>query len=614
MGKYDTLGVFRRTRLTQPCACTRVHFPTHVHFSLFRAAAVSSSSAPEGMPLCPVVTPVPFVVPTSRYYSTIVPCIDVNSVQPFGWLGGAAALMRALTVQVMFSRINYDYTLRSIQNCQVLVLTSCLSDDTFVSSVERTTARLRESHQTAATHQLATPKWLTKMGNGGTYGALYATVFAQLHAQQCIAAEVERDVIASRATAGQSASTGLSGFATVQYEVAVAGSSMRYLNSAEWREVLDTAKTCWDTQLAEFKRKPATTDSDLLAAMCTVQTQHVTAETARAQRLYDSAVASAPDAAQELGVFSVPEQFLHMTLLCGHPGRPGVGLHTLQRVCALADALSRGVLLSAVNNGLTLTYYAKLGFRAVVWVVDKPKPLAGLVQAQGWVYMWRPPRSAGTGADVVDPNYEALLPALLSHSSTVAYHVESDKQQPDGRQNVTVTQRVTFPPRKEVRGQAEYAHLSTEAEELLFKHVVMKGDKVSLSCSWAYEMLRLLREKRTWVGCPIEWRAGAEVPDPDVVLKLSGTKRGRPQDATDTPRAGGPSQPASTSNRGSTFVVRRSASAGGQTPAAPSSSDAMVVIPAPSSECVTAGPTPRPPIHLHFAQPGTYTVSITYSA
>ena len=580
------------------------------------------------------------MLPLTQYYTTFIPCRNVNSVQPFGWIGGAPALMRALSIEVMFSRLNYGYTHRSLQNCQLLVLTSCLQEDSLVHSVEQTMVKLRQDDASGAPESpplsQKVPKWLVnqKPNRGGMYGPTYLKAFQELHREQGWASVIEQAVL-QPVTGDTPRPTGLGAFATVQYEVPVPGSMLRYLTSDEWFVALEVAKTTWMAQLSAFARTSTPQDTDVQAAVSTVQAQHVTAETARLLQLYEAAKA-APPAPMPAAPFAAPDMFFNMTLLCGHPGRPGIGQHTLERVCALADAMGRGVLLCAVHSGMTLTYYARLGFRAVVWLgKTAPKTLAPTLQAQGWVHMWRQAREAGAGVVVADEDGgDSRVPqftdALLNHSQGLSYHVEQDAAPDgpvvDGRQHLTVTQRVSFPPKKDPRSQLDMVHLSVDTEDSLLGLVAMKGPEVALSASWALEMLRLLRDKRTWAGCAVVWSAGSDIPDPALYGGQAGggagAKRSREvsnggsDDASPRPVRMQPFQ-----RRHAPATSATATPAAGGSDAAEASTVVEHTVHAHEAQQTstlalptsTAALTPPPVVHMHFTQPGTYYLTIAWT-
>jgi len=581
----------------------------------------------------------PFMVPLAKFFTTVLPAAAPENVQPFGWLGGATRTLQQL-LSVVMGRIPHIYLFRSVQNCQLLVLTSCLAEDACVRALVLSGERLRHlggggggdssSSSSSSSDDANKPPWAVARGSGGSYGKRYSDIFSKLVQEQRLAAAVEQEVLGNARSA-----EGISAFATVQYEQAAPDAAFRFLNQAEWETALGVADAAWaaDIQLLLRPMLPSSLPPDARPGACAdLLRQQAALETARRVELRQKAAYPAPPSLE----WQVPPPaFLQLTLLCAHPGRAGAGAHTLRQVCALADALGQGVLLSALHVGLTLTYYARQGFRAVQWKNASKNTLEQQLRAVGSVHMWRPPRAPGEGASTGAAAAAVLSAELLSHGVDLRYtrgaegevvaeagggggggsSSSSSVVRADGRTTVTVDLREMYPGKRKNTSKLEEMHLSVASYAAMKRALAWKADAEAPQYSWALEVLRQLRAGRIWPGCALVLPPEEPPPVAPAATSFEGSrKRAReavPAAAQLLPPsnrarvAGGVPPPLHV-----TRLLHDADMGGGGAVAAAPAAAAAVSAPPPLGPA-SAGSVVHLHLALHVHAPGTYNVTVT---
>lgn len=486
------------------------------------------------------------------YTTHVVVAPHPSSVQPFGYLGGAPQLIKTLLADLLMGRLNAQYAVEAVQNAQLLLLTfdgPQAEEDVLLQSVRGMNTALAADVPTrealypgfsallARTPEHAAPAWIPSgsTGSGGKYAKQYSSFFATLQAQQRVATVVEklsiRQVVAERdAAAGgrerPPLATALSAYVALSFERARGGTArLKYLTRQELEMCNTWVNKRWAADISVTPHITANSLAPEAQAECTVLLGQLTREEdgRRKARYEATMVAPYEDALAQAPAIEL-EDWLHVSFVCAHPGRPGAGAAALRKACDLADSHALPMLLEAVCHGFLVSYYAKFGFRAVNWEgANSSKFSEQVLNRQGWVLMWRPAAAAAApppqgeegaaeeAAEGVAEEAEEAAPAEEPDLTALMASIEYAREDVPG----DVVKRQMFKYRR-TPIKLEAIHVSREVEEHVYSRLawlLVKGVQTTVvdACTWALEVGRLLKAGRGWAGCFFTLPTPAEV-------------------------------------------------------------------------------------------------------
>jgi len=466
---------------------------------------------------------------------------DANLIQPFGALGGMPALTQLVMAQLTMGRLPPAYVFQSMQNAQLLV---CVTDasveapeaDPALNSIvvghalDATDAAPVVGYTEALQEHVgdALPAWRTTTPSGGTYGVLYHRNFEHEYALQQRARAVE-DAYFKRLqpAAGAPVYTHWVGLCTLTVEQCSAPSYMRFLTNAEVRAGVAWSVKAWEKEISTELRSRVPV---CLAGTEEAALSHALLE-ARAQQEQVAMASRQASALETMGTLFQPaatvsetvvlHRFLHISAVVGHPGSPGAGSRALDEACKLADTNRMPLVLEALPNRLLFAYYARWGFRAVVWLgarADVPRNFNPKVS----ILMYRAPKPVEPVAEeeTEEPQAVAAQAADLDLRDFLSKLRFAESE--DGRALTTELLRRPFSiPRADIRPEA--LHLSVAAETavwplFVWNRVGSSSDMyVDGAYSWAREYARQVRAG--------DWDAlqPLRIPLPDPVPALPAT-------------------------------------------------------------------------------------------
>lgn len=461
---------------------------------------------------------------TLRFETGVVTARNPEAAQPNGQLGGMPALARLLMAQLPMSRLQPAWCFSSLQNAHFIVTAAVHDGEEGSGPVADAALQCLEAGCWPASRQEALPGYADAMGRlplaeplwrssntSGTYGSLYRRCFDELHAAQTAAAAVEHAVLATQEAPPAAIPTRLAGYATVQIEEPMPGAKFHYMTPSEARQMMMWTCNAWAAEIGEYRGKaPHSVPAPQRELYKTLLAARAADETVKLAERKQGALANletlfslpTPNnrAAPAGEPFAAPARFLHLTVVVGHPGAPGAGAAAMRRACELADSLGMPMMLEALPNTALPVYYARYGFRPVVYVgagANRVPFTEAVLTNQTWVYMWREPSSSSGGeaegqtATEEGEEVEAPSPAPLSAALAAAVFADDgvdDVAQCMRRPRFRYMRKATRP---------EWLHLSVAAEALtndLFVWTKSKGENsVVITHSWAREYTRQVR-------------------------------------------------------------------------------------------------------------------------
>lgn len=408
-------------------------------------------------------------VAAATYNTTLFVADDLTSLQPFGALGGASNMMRHAVYRVTAARISTAYTCTSIQGADIICAAygGAVEDDAFC----RIVAALACTANTdpVALPDEEKPEWYTNNASGN-YGAIHQAAYYKLFMGQQRAEVVDADEWAKRTTT-------VAGILTLQVEKGD-HHVLRFLSAGERTIALQWScnNATKDLSLPSTSVTLPGTEKTLYSALIQQRIQHESARNTQLLSQHAPAPPPSPDVDKaEVSLHNIV--FLHVTAVSGAMDRARSGCAALQTVCDLADQHGLPLLLEALPQGMLVTFYEKFGFLCVhledasVEMSQRKPFLPRVLDAQGWVVMWRPARKEAVAAPT-------LIPDLASRIAAIDFYDENDAT------------------RRSIRHRPRYGS---------DRNHKLAGMKLSLKCSKMFRQKLVWMKGQTYVAYPYTW-------------------------------------------------------------------------------------------------------------